>query len=55
MTHFLRLIKDFVYWKAMDLILKFQILKKFEINSKSKTLKNTENQHKPNFHPLWTY
>ncbi len=52
---FLRRIKDFVCWEVMDLILKFQILKKFEMNSKLKTLKNTENQHKPNSHPLWTY
>ena len=54
-TLFLRRIKDFVCWEVMDLILKFQILKKFEMNSKLKTLKNTENQHKPNSHPLWTY
>ena len=50
---FLRLTKDFVCLGVMDLTLKFQILKKFETNSKSKTLKNTENQLKSNFHLLW--
>lgn len=46
---FLRLIKGFACLVVMDLILKFQILKKFERNSKSKTQKNTENPAQAKF------